>query len=157
MSRSFQEEFAELGIHQCWGCGIRNEEGLQIRSYWEGEEGICTWQPQPYHQAHPGIVNGGILATIMDCHSACTAAASAYRAEGRAITTPPEIALVTASLQLAYLRPTSITEPLLLRATIREQTARKSLVTCTLTARGEVCVRAEVVMVRLPGPLGGGS
>jgi hypothetical protein len=93
----------------------------------------------------------------MDCHSACTAAASAYRAEGRAITTPPEIALVTASLQLAYLRPTPITEPLLLRATIREQTARKSLVTCTLPARGDVCVRAEVVMVRLPGPSGGGS
>jgi acyl-CoA thioesterase FadM len=101
-------------------------------------------------------VNGGILATIMDCHSACTAAASAYRAEGRAITTPPKIALVTASLHLTYLRPTPITEPLLLRATIREETARKSLVTCTLAARGEVCVRAEVVLVRLPVAPGGG-
>jgi hypothetical protein len=62
-----------------------------------------------------------------------------------------------ASLHLTYLRPTPITEPLLLRATIGEQTARKTLVTCTLTARGEVCVRAEAVTVRLPGAQDGGT
>jgi acyl-coenzyme A thioesterase PaaI-like protein len=149
MSRAFQEEFAELGIHQCWGCGTRNEHGLQVKSYWEGEEGVCTWQAQPHHLGHPGLVNGGILATIIDCHAACTAAAAAYRAENRAITTPPTIWCVTGSLQLTYLRPTPLAEPLLLRATIRERSGRKTIVDCTLSAQGEVRVRAEVVVVRL--------
>jgi acyl-coenzyme A thioesterase PaaI-like protein len=150
IARAFQEEFAELGIHQCWGCGTHNEQGLQIKSYWDGEEGICTWQPQPYHQAHPGIVNGGILATLIDCHAACTATAAAYRAENRAITTLPQIACVTGSLQLTYLRPTPLAEPLLLRASIRERTGRKTIVDCMLSTQGELRVRAEVVVVRLP-------
>jgi acyl-coenzyme A thioesterase PaaI-like protein len=149
LARAFQEEFAELGSHQCWGCGTRNEHGLHVRSYWDGEEGVCTWQAQPYHLGHPGLVNGGILATIIDCHAACTAAAAAYRAEQRAITTPPLIVCVTGSLQLTYLRPTPLAEPLLLRATIQERTERKTIVACTLSAQGEVCVRAEVVVVRL--------
>ena len=40
--RAFQDEFAEMGFHQCWGCGSQNEQGLQTKSYWEGEESICT-------------------------------------------------------------------------------------------------------------------
>ncbi len=148
--RAIQDELAEVGFQHCWGCGSQNEHGLQIKSFWEDDAGVCAWQPQPYHQAWPGIVNGGIIATIMDCHMASTATAAAYRAAGRAISTPPLLAYVTASLQIAYLRPTPITEPLLLRATIQEQTGRKSIVTCTLSAQGEVCARAEGVMVRLP-------
>lgn len=155
--RAFQDELAEVGFQHCWGCGSQNEHGLQIKSYWEGDEGVCAWQPQPYHQAWPGIVNGGIIATIIDCHSACTATAAAYRAENRAITTLPIIPYVTASLQIAYLRPTPITAPLLLRATIKEQVGRKTILACTLSAEGEVCVRAEGVMVRLPASAGAGS
>jgi hypothetical protein len=73
----FQDEFAEMGFHQCWSCGSQNEQGLQTKSYWEGEESVCTWQPQSSHRAWLGIVNGGILATILDCHCTCTAIADA--------------------------------------------------------------------------------
>lgn len=150
--RAFQDQLAEVGFEHCWGCGSRNEHGLQIKSYWDGDEGVCTWQPQPYHQAWPGIVNGGIIATIMDCHCASTATAAAYRAENRAMTTLPIIPIVTASLRISYLRPTPITAPLHLRARMKEQTGRKMILTCTLSANGEECVRAEAVMVRLPAP-----
>jgi hypothetical protein len=80
-------------------------------------------------------VNGGILATIIDCHATCTAAAATYRAENRAITTPPMIVCVTGSLHLTYLRLTQLAELLLLRATIRERTGRKTIVDCTLCAQ----------------------
>ena len=146
--RAFQDAFAQIGIHQCWGCGSQNEQGLQIKSFWDGDEGVCTWRPQPYHHAWPGIVNGGILAAIIDCHCTCTAIAAAYRAAHQAITTPPLIAMVTAELRISYLRPTPIAELLYLRATIREQTERKAILTSTLSALGEVCVSAEAVIVR---------
>ena len=151
--RALQDEFAQIGVHQCWGCGSQNEHGLQIKSYWEGDEGVCTWQPQSYHQAWPGIVNGGILAAIIDCHCTCTAIAAAYRVAHRALTTPPLIAMVTAELRISYLRPTPIAELLHLRATIREQTERKTILASTLSALGEVCVRAEAVIVRPPASL----
>jgi acyl-coenzyme A thioesterase PaaI-like protein len=146
--RAFQDEFAQVGVHHCWGCGSQNEQGLRIKSYWEGDESVCVWRPQPYHQAWPGMVNGGILAAIIDCHCTCTAIAAAYRAAHRPITEPPLIAMVTAELRLSYLRPTPFAELLHLRATLSEQTGRKAVLTSTLSARGEVCVRAEAIVVR---------
>lgn len=146
--RAFQDAFALMGVHHCWGCGSQNEHGLQIKSYWEGDEGVCTWRPQPYHLAWPGMVNGGILAAIIDCHCTCTAIAAAYRAAHQPITEPSLIAMVAAELRIAYLRPTPIAELLHLRATIREQTERTAILTATLSALGEVCVRAEAVIVR---------
>ncbi|HEU5369394.1 MAG TPA: PaaI family thioesterase [Ktedonobacterales bacterium] len=155
--RAFQDQLAEVGFEHCWGCGSHNEHGLQIKSFWDGDEGVCDWQAKPYHQAWPGIVNGGILATIIDCHCASVATAAAYRAEQRALTTPPLIPYVTGSLSIAYLRPTPITAPLHLRARVKEQSGRKMMLTCALSANGDVCVRAEAVMVRLPTPSGTGS
>src|SRR5262245_11403518 len=131
--RAFQDAFAQIGVHQCWGCGSQNAQGLQIKSYWEGDESVCAWQPQPYHQAWPGMVNGGILAAIIDCHCTCTGIAAAYRTANRAITTSPLITMVTAELRISYLRPTPIAELLHLRATIREQTERKAGLVCTLS------------------------
>jgi acyl-coenzyme A thioesterase PaaI-like protein len=148
--RAFQEDLAEVGFQHCWGCGSQNEHGLQIKSFWDGDEGVCIWQPQPYHQAWPGIVNGGILATLIDCHSACTATATACRAEHRPLNSLPVIPFVTASLRVSYLRPTPLDGPLTLRATVLERAERKMVLTCVLSAEGVACVRGEVVMVRLP-------
>ncbi len=76
----------------CWGCGRLNDKGLQIKSRWDGEEGVCTWRPQEFHAAGPrDVLSGGIIASIIDCHSVCTAVADAYRFEGRHIGSDPEI------------------------------------------------------------------
>ena len=135
--RAFQDEFAQMGVHHCWGCGSQNEQGLRIKSYWEGDESVCAWQPQSYHHAWPGMVNGGILAAIIDCHCTCTAIAAAYRAAHEPITEPPLIGMVRAELRIAYLR-----------ATMREQTERKASLVCTLSTLGNLCVRAEAVIIR---------
>jgi acyl-coenzyme A thioesterase PaaI-like protein len=137
----------------CWGCGRINEHGLQIKSYWSGDEAVCTWRPKPYHAAGPRhILNGGIIATIIDCHCVCTAIAAAYRAEGREIGTEPLIWYVTQSLQVTYLRPTPIDQPLVLRARIKEINEKTTVLTCSLSenGRGEECAQGEVVAVRVP-------
>jgi acyl-coenzyme A thioesterase PaaI-like protein len=101
--RAFQDEVS--GNH-CWGCGSANDNGLQIKSYWSGDEVACTWQPQAHHSAGPGhILNGGIIATVIDCHCGWTAIAAAYREEGREINTEPLIRYATASLNVKYLPP----------------------------------------------------
>ena len=78
--RSFQDLIQ--GNH-CWGCGTVGEPGLRIKSYWSGDESVCTWSPKDYHSAaHPQVLNGGIIASIIDCHCICTAIAAAYREGG---------------------------------------------------------------------------
>jgi len=134
----------------CWGCGSANAQGLQIKSYWSGDEAVCSWEPAHYHAAGPPqFLNGGIIATIIDCHCVCTAVAAAYREEGRAVGTEPAIWYVTASLQISYLRPTPIGGPVALHARIAQMTKRKTTLTCSLSSAGLECAQGEVVAVRV--------
>jgi acyl-coenzyme A thioesterase PaaI-like protein len=147
--KAFQDYYPDPLSH-CYGCGRLNEHGLQIKSYWDGDEAVCTFHPKPYHTAVPGFVYGGLIASLMDCHATGTAAAARYRAEGRAMDADPPLRFVTAALHVDYLRPTPLGVPLNLRAAVKELKGRKVVVSVTLSARGEVCARGEVVTVQMP-------
>jgi acyl-coenzyme A thioesterase PaaI-like protein len=147
--KAFQDYYPDELSH-CYGCGRLNEHGLQIKSTWEGEESVCIFQPRPYHTAIPGFVYGGLIASLIDCHSTGTAAAAAYRAAGRSMDSLPAFRYLTASLHVDYLRPTPIDANLEIRANIKEIKGRKVVVVSTLSARGEVCARGEVVAVQMP-------
>ncbi|MCB1781201.1 MAG: PaaI family thioesterase [Candidatus Competibacteraceae bacterium] len=148
-SKAFQDFYPEELSH-CYGCGRLNEQGYQIKSYWDGEETIASFTPQPYHIAIPGYVYGGLLASLIDCHGTGTAAAAAYRAAGRDMGTEPALRFVTASLQVEYLRPTPLGVPLEIRGKIEEIKGRKVVVKATVTAKGELCARGQVVAVQMP-------
>ncbi|MGE5264700.1 MAG: PaaI family thioesterase [Acidobacteriota bacterium] len=154
--KAFQDYYADQTSH-CYGCGRLNEHGLQIKSYWDGDESVCRFEPRPYHTAIPGYVYGGLIASLIDCHSTGTAAAAAYRAQGRAMDTLPPLRFVTGSLKVDYVRPTPIGVPLEVRATVKEIKGRKVVVAATLSANGEVCARGEVVAVQMPEHLATGD
>lgn len=149
---AFQDQIPD---NHCWGCGNLNPHSLQIKSYWSGEDSVCTWHPKNYHAAGPqDVLNGGVIATIIDCHCICTAVAAAYREENRAFDTQPPIWYVTGSLNLSYLRPTPIQGPVTLRANIQEKKPKKIVLACSLYANEEECVQARVVAVRVPAKWG---
>jgi acyl-coenzyme A thioesterase PaaI-like protein len=147
--KAFQDYYPD-DVSYCFGCGRLNEDGHRIKSYWDGDEAVCTFVPEPYHVAIPGYVYGGLIASLIDCHSTGTAAAASYRAEGRGMDTEPAFRFVTASLHVDYLRPTPLGVPLELRGTVKEIRGRKVVVATTLSAEGEVCARGEVVTVQMP-------
>ncbi len=149
MEKAFQDYYPDYSSH-CYGCGRLNSAGLQIKSYWDGEETVCLFDPKPYHTAIPGFVYGGLIASLIDCHSTGTAAAAAYRAENRAMDTDPPLRFLTAALHVDYLRPTPIDGPLEVRARVKEIKGRKVVVSSELLAGGQVCVRGEVVAVQVP-------
>src|SRR5512144_2519779 len=148
-TKAFQDYYPD-NVSHCYGCGRLNEHGLQIKSYWDGDETVCRFEPRRYHTAIPGYVYGGLIASLIDCHSTGTAAAAAYRAEGRSMDSQPPLRFVTASLRIDYVRPTPIGVPLEVRATVKEIKGRKVVVAATLSANGEVCARGEVVAVQMP-------
>jgi acyl-coenzyme A thioesterase PaaI-like protein len=147
--KAFQDFYADDMSH-CYGCGRLNPDGLQIKSYWEGDESVCRFQPRPYHTALPGYVYGGLIASLIDCHATGTAAAAKYREEKRAMGSAPPVRFVTASLHVDYLAPTPIDTVLELRACAKEIKGKKVALSVSLSARGVVCARGEVVAVRVP-------
>ena len=147
--RAFQDYYPDE-LAWCYGCGRRNEQGLHIKSYWDGEESVARFTPKPHHIALPGFVNGGVLASLIDCHGTGTAAAAAYRAEGREMDTLPMHRFVTASLRVDYLKPTPLGAELEVRGRVKELRGRKIVIEETISAGGQVTVRGEVVAVELP-------
>lgn len=151
--KAFQDYYPDE-LSYCYGCGRLNEHGLQIKSYWDGDETSAVYKPLPQHMAIPGYVYGGLIASLIDCHSTGTAAAAAYRREGRSMDTQPPFRFLTASLQVDYLRPTPLGVPLEVRGRVEEITERKVVVSTTLIAEGEVCAKGKVVAVRMPEHFG---
>jgi acyl-coenzyme A thioesterase PaaI-like protein len=147
--RAFQDYYPDE-LSYCYGCGRLNEHGLQIKTCWDGDEAVTRFQPRPYHIAIPGYVYGGLIASLIDCHATGTAAAAAYRAEGRAMDSEPPLRFVTASLHVDYLRPTPLGVPLEVRGRVKEIKGRKVVVEATLSAEGQVCAWGEVVAVQMP-------
>jgi len=147
--KAFQDYYPDH-MSLCYGCGRLNPHGLQIKSYWDGDETVARVQPEPYHTAMPGYVYGGYIASIIDCHGTGTASAAAYRAENRLMGTDPPLRFVTASLHVDFLRPTPIGVLLEVRGKIKEITGRKVVVTAEVSAEGKLCAKGEVVAVKMP-------
>lgn len=150
--KAFQDYYPENVAH-CYGCGAHNEHGHRIKTYWDGEETVTRFNPEPYHTAIPGYVYGGLLASLVDCHSTGTAAAAMYRAAGREMDSEPAFRFVTGSLHVNYLKPTPM-GPLEIRGRVKEIKGRKVVVESTVYAGGVATATGEVVAVQMPENFG---
>lgn len=142
---AFQDLYAE-DYANCYGCGWNNPHGLHLKSYWDGEESVCHHTPDTkYSGGFPGFVYGGMIASLMDCHGAGTAAAAKARECGEPISR-----FVTASLKVDYLKPTPIGVELEVRGRVVEVKGRKVIVDLRLLAEQTICATGTVVMVEIP-------
>ena len=149
---AFQDHYLDARA-DCWGCGRNNPDGLYIKSHWERDEAVAHFTPKPQFTGHKGVVNGGIIATLMDCHCMSLAMAYAHRQEGREIGSQPLITYVTASLKVDYLKPTPLTnQPLELRAHVERVEGRKTWMKVSLVASGQETARGEVLGIRISEP-----
>ena len=139
--RSLQEEFAPASI--CFGCGPANEKGLHIRSFAEGDEYVAEFHAEPQHQAFPGILNGGIIGALLDCHSNWAAAHHLMKQRGEDKTP----CTVTAEFHVKLLRPTPIEGPITLKARVVESSEDRATVAAELIAGGKVCDTCRGVFV----------
>jgi acyl-coenzyme A thioesterase PaaI-like protein len=130
----------------CWGCGKNNKHGLQLKSFWEDDETVAIWEPKEYHMAFPGVMNGGIIATLIDCHGTGTANAAAHKAEGD---TDEHFMHVTSGISVKYLKPTPMDKPVTLRARVIDMNEKRIKVSCELYSGDVKCAIGEVTTVRV--------
>lgn len=152
--KAFQDYYTEEFSH-CYGCGTSNEHGLHVKSYWLNDDpgsdtAIAHFTPEGcFTGGYPQNVYGGLIAAILDCHANGTAAAAGYRHFGRAMDTAPNLRYVTANLNINFLAPTPIGQPLELRAIVTEVTDRKVVMNLELWAADKVTVNGTMVSVLL--------
>ncbi len=151
--QAVQDTYPDNLAH-CYGCGRLNTQGHHVRTFWDGDETISRFTPQPWHTAVPGFVYGGLIASLVDCHSTGTAAAAAYRAAGREPGSEPPLRFVTGSLHVDYLKPTPLGGELVLRGRVKELKGRKVVVETTVFADGVATARGEVVALQMPDNFG---
>ncbi|MEV6103897.1 PaaI family thioesterase [Streptomyces sp. NPDC051940] len=150
MSEKYLQELADPdGV--CYGCGHAHPTGLHVSSRWDadGVHVLCEHEPAATFTGWPGLVYGGLIAMLVDCHSNWTAMAYHYRAEGREAGTLPRIDCVTGELSVRYLKPTPMGVPLLLRARVEGPVARKSRVVCEVYAGETLTAVGDSVFVRV--------
>ena len=141
MDQSLQARYAPTNA--CFGCGPANPDGLRLESFVDGDEVVCTWHPTTMYEAFPGVLNGGIIGTLLDCHCNWAAAHHLMNRTG-ADRTP---CTVTAEYSIKLRRPTPTDGPLRMRAKITESSDDRATVTGTLEADGHICATCKGIFV----------
>jgi acyl-coenzyme A thioesterase PaaI-like protein len=148
---SLQQRYAPHS--RCFGCGPANEHGLRIESRPSADDPtlvVAEWSPAAHHEAFDGVLNGGIIGALLDCHSNWTAA---WHLMGRrGADTPP--VCVTAEYAVKLVRPTPTDRPVRLTARVLEATDERATIEATLEADGRVCAtcRGTFIAVRPEHP-----
>lgn len=147
--KAFQDYYPDKVSH-CYGCGRLNDKGLKIKSYWDGDESVCNYLPQDYHIAFQGFVYGGLIASVIDCHSIATAVAASYRNEALSMDSEPEYGFVTGSLHVDFLNPVPTNKSLKLKSKVKDINSKKVIITTKLTVDDILCARGEVEGIKVP-------
>ena len=140
----------QLPNNHCYGCGADNNDGLRIKSHWRGDECVCRYTPRPEQCAGPlQYVYGGLIASLIDCHSINTALSNYYGLENREIGSAPEIWCVTGRLTVNYLAPTPIDADIEVRAVLADVGERKTVVKSRVYSGDTQTADGEVIAVRV--------
>ncbi len=144
--KCLQEKFAPANA--CFGCGPANKKGLHVRSFAKGDLVIAEWKAEPHHEAFPGVLNGGIIGSLLDCHCNWTAAYTIMTNNKE--THPP--CTVTAEYTIKLLRPTPSDATLYLEAKSIESKEDRCVIEGKLIANGKVCATCKGLFVAVkPG------
>ena len=142
---SLQDRFAPQD--RCFGCGPANDKGLRIKSRVAGDALVADWTPESHHEAFPGVVNGGIVGALLDCHSNWAAAWHFMTRD--ALETPPTT--VTAEFHVRLKRPTPSGAELRVTARVVESRGRQATVEATIESGGVLTATCRGVFVAVAG------
>ncbi len=140
-SKSLQERYAPQNA--CFGCGPANPDGVRVRSFPRGDDVVAEWQPELKYEAFPGVLNGGIIGTLLDCHCNWTAA---WHLMNKASESRPPCT-VTADYAIKLLRPTPTNGPVHLSARLADLNGDRATIDGTLTAGGKICATCRGTFV----------
>ncbi len=144
---AIQDTYPEDASH-CYGCGRLNDDGIQIKTVLDGDDTLTVFDPWPSHTAFEGTVYGGLIASVIDCHSTGSAAIFAMVEAGAPVGSEPSPRYVTAHLEVDFLAPTPLDQMRIVGRLV-EITNRKAIVESDLLVEGKITAKGSAVLVRL--------
>ncbi len=109
---------------------------------------MARWRAEEHHRAFPGVLNGGIVGALLDCHSNWAATVALMRAQG--LESPP--CTVTSDFAVTLRRPTPMDGEISLWAKAVEVAGDRATVEATLSAAGKVTATCRGTFVAVkPG------
>lgn len=147
--QALQDIIAPEGV--CFGCGVQNKHGLQIKSYWDidGKHVTARFTPNERYVGWPSLVYGGLISCLIDCHSNWTVMANHYRTENREPGSLPRIDCVTGTLNIKYIKPTPIGVPLFLKAHVEGEVQKKTRVICEVYANEVMTALGDSIFIKV--------
>jgi acyl-coenzyme A thioesterase PaaI-like protein len=125
---------------RCFVCGQRNPFGLRLVFQQDGQSIVADFQPREEHQGFPGVIHGGIVASVLDEALGRTSLLGAH----------PEWTM-TGKLEIKYRRYVPYGPLLRVRATLERARRRMQQARGVLTlAADESTVLAEASGIFLP-------
>jgi hypothetical protein len=146
---ALQDLIAPDGV--CFGCGSKNVDGLQIKSYWDVDNVhvVMKHTPDARYVGWPLLVYGGLISCLIDCHSNWTAMANHYRVENHELGMLPRIDCVTGFLSVKYIKPISMGAQLTLKAHVEGEVERKTRVLCEVYVDDILAAIGDSIFVRV--------
>lgn len=145
---AIQDTYPE-DVSHCYGCGRLNDVGHQIKTRPVDDETVTIFTPEPFHTAIPGYAYGGLVASIIDCHSTGSAAIFQMQHAGKAVGSEQSPRFVTAHLEVDFLLPTPLSEFHLVGRLV-EIKGRKVVVETELSVDGTITATGSAVLVEIP-------
>jgi uncharacterized protein (TIGR00369 family) len=125
----------------CFVCGLENPAGLKLAFYDDGRDQVRSdFQIGEQHQGYPGVVHGGIVASILD------------EVVGRvAMIGDHHHFMMTVKLQIKYRQPVPLATPLVAIGKLVKLRGRLGTATGELgLPDGSVLAEAELTLADLP-------
>ncbi len=120
--------------YNCFGCSPKNEHGLKMEFFEDGEYLVCNWKPIEFLQGYHNVLHGGIQATLMDEIGSWFVQIK-FKTAG-----------VTSNLNVRYLNPVSIVKGnVKLRASLLKQ--RRNLIDVLVElfdSNEQLCAKGEL-------------
>ncbi len=154
MSEKAIQDYYEERFAHCFGCGRLNSEGHHFKTFWEGDETVTRYTPDPHHTSLPGFIYGGLVASMIDCHGTGSAALAFARGNNIELEGFNAPRFVTGALNVSYKKPTPMGSELEVRGKIREIKGRKVVIDAELTANGDICATGEIISLLVPEDFG---
>ena len=139
--KSVQDRYSPNSI--CFGCGPANKEGLQIKSYITDDGLEMEFDCEEKHHAFPGVIIGGIIGALLDCHGNWTAAMAIMNRKG--LDAPQ--CTVTAQYEVKLKRPTPLGPTLKLQSRVLALQDDRAEVIIELKAAGKTCATGRGLFV----------
>lgn len=146
---AIQDLYAEE-FQYCWGCGPKNEEGIHIKSYPNGETCISKVVPdEKYTGGVPNNLFGGMTAVIFDCHGTASSAYFSHKAKSLPINEKTVIKrFITARLEIDFIKPVPMNKEITVISRLEELGERKAIVNMEMKLANEVYAKARMIAVR---------